>query len=137
MWKKLNLTSEFYRFVLAGTLAAGVNFFSRIIYSEYMTFRVAIIIAYITGMVAAFILSKLYVFQASRYHAWREFLYFSVINLLAVAQVWIFSVGLAEYFFPFVGMRFYTEEIAHLIGLAIPVVTSYLGHKHFSFRRAY
>ena len=136
MWKKLNLTSEFFRFVLAGTFAAGVNFFSRIIYSEYMTFRIAVIVAYITGMVAAFILSKLYVFQVSRYVAWREFIYFSVINLLAIVQVWIISVGLAEYFFPYVGMQLYTEEIAHLIGLAIPVVTSYLGHKHFSFRRA-
>jgi hypothetical protein len=32
------------------------------------------------------------------------------------------------------GVTAYVPEIAHGVGVAVPVFTSYLGHKHFSFR---
>ena len=52
---------------------------------------------------------------------------------LAVAQVWIVSVGLARFVFPAIGFTWHDETVAHVIGVLVPVVTSYLGHKHFSF----
>jgi putative flippase GtrA len=100
-----------------------------------MSFRYAVVAAYLIGMLTAFALSKLFVFQPSGRHPGHELFYFSLVNLLAIAQVWAVSVGLAEYLFPAIGMTLYPEGIAHAIGIAIPVFTSYLGHKHFSFRR--
>ena len=41
--------------------------------------------------------------------------------------------GLARLAFPAVGFDWLAEDIAHLIGVAIPAVTSYFGHRHFSF----
>ena len=35
--------------------------------------------------------------------------------------------------FPAVGFTWHGETVAHVIGVLVPVVTSYLGHKHFSF----
>ena len=127
---------EFFQFLLVGGLAAGINFISRIGFSEFFSYRVAIIFAYIVGMLTAFILSKHYVFEQSGRPFKDELRDFTIVNIFAVIQVWLISVGLAEYLFPKVSFTFYPEEIAHLIGLGIPAVTSYFGHKHFSFRKA-
>ncbi|MCW9024897.1 MAG: GtrA family protein [Gammaproteobacteria bacterium] len=128
-----NHKEEFIRFIMVGGFAAIVNFVSRILYSEWTSFRIAVVVAYLTGMVTAYLLSKLLVFAPSGKPASQEFLYFSLVNLAAVIQVWFISVGLAEYLFPYVGLMFYPEEVAHFIGLSVPVITSYLGHKHFTF----
>ena len=127
--------SEFFQFLMVGGLAAGINFISRIGFSELVSYRVAIVLAYLIGMLTAFILSKRYVFEKSGRHFKDELRDFTVVNIFAVIQVWLISVGLAEYFFPYIVFTFYPEEVAHLIGLAIPAITSYFGHKYFSFRK--
>jgi len=128
--------TEFMQFLIVGGFAALVNFVSRIIINEWVGYRVAVVLAYLVGMLTAFILSKIYVFEKSGRHHWHELRDFTLVNLLAVIQVWLISVGLAEYLFPAVGYTFYAPEVAHLIGLAIPAVTSYLGHKYYSFRKS-
>ncbi|MBV5336344.1 GtrA family protein, partial [bacterium] len=105
-------------------------------FSQVMDFRWAVIAAYLCGMVTAWILSRLFVFGASGRSAWTEFARFGLVNVFAAAQVWLVSVGLAEYAFPAVGFVHHAEDVAHMIGVVIPVFTSYLGHKHFSFSRA-
>ncbi|MCW8899599.1 MAG: GtrA family protein [Gammaproteobacteria bacterium] len=126
---------EFFQFLFVGGLAAGINFVSRIGFSELVSYRVAIVLAYLIGMLTAFILSKHYVFEKSGRHFKDELRDFTIVNIFAVIQVWFISVGLAEYLFPYIFFTFYPEEIAHLIGLGIPAVTSYFGHKYFSFRK--
>lgn len=132
---KTLLRSEFARFLLVGGIAAAVNFISRILFSEWVSFRVAIILAYLVGMLTAYILSRAMVFEPSGKHPGNELFYFSLVNLFAVIQVWLISVGLAEYAFPYFEFTFYPEEIAHLGGLSVPIITSYLGHKYFSFAK--
>lgn len=132
---KRSQSAEFGRFILVGGIAALVNFISRIVLSEWMTFRIAVFVAYLVGMLTAYLLSRTLVFEPSGRHPGHELFYFSLVNLFAVAQVWIISVGLAEYAFPYLEFVFYPEEVAHLIGLGIPVISSYLGHKYFSFAK--
>ena len=55
---KLSQSGEFARFIIVGGIAALVNFLSRIVFSEWMTFPVAIIVAYLVGMLTAYILSR-------------------------------------------------------------------------------
>ena len=131
----MNNKKEFIQFVMVGGFAAVVNFFSRILFSQWMSFRLAIIVAYGVGMVTAYLLSKFLVFEASGKRAHEEFFHFTLVNLAAVIQVWLISVGLAEYAFPWLGFAFHPQEVAHFIGLSVPVITSYLGHKHFTFAR--
>jgi len=130
---KIKINSEFSRFVITGGFAAGVNFLSRIGFSEFMSYRVAVFVAYLVGMVTAFILAKVFVFAKSNQSTSNEFSRFTLVNIVAVIQVWFISVGLAEYGFPAIEFIFYPEEIAHLIGISVPVVTSYYGHKYFTF----
>jgi len=126
--------SEFLQFLIVGGFSAAVNFLSRIGFSEFVSYRYAIVLAYLVGMLTAFILSKHYVFEKSGRAFKHELRDFTIVNVFAVIQVWLISVGLAEYFFPYINFTFYPEELAHLIGLGIPVISSYFGHKYFSFR---
>lgn len=119
---------------MVGGLAAMVNFFSRIGFSQYFSFSVAVILAFPLGMTTAFILSRRYVFEQGLQSVVKQFYYFSLVNFFAAAQVWLISVGLAEYLLVWLDYHFFREELAHLIGIAVPVFTSYLGHKHLSFR---
>lgn len=126
---------EFTRFIIVGGFAAFINFGSRILLNTTYSFRISVIIAYLIGMITAYILAKFLVFSPSGKHPVKEFTYFSIVNGVAIIQVWVISIVLAEYFFPGINLQFYPNEIAHLIGISIPVITSYYGHKYFSFKK--
>ena len=125
---------QFFVFLLTGGTAALVNFASRIIYNYWMGFSDAVILAYMTGMVTAFILARLFVFRQSRQRLHQSALFFGLVNLVAIAQTWIISMGLAYYILPGVGIDRFVPELAHAAGVVVPVFTSYLGHKYWSFR---
>jgi putative flippase GtrA len=124
---------RFVLFILAGGVAALVNILSRIALNWMMPYETAIVIAYLFGMTTAYVLNKYFVFDSSGRAARSEYLRFALVNLAAIVQVWIVSVGLARYLFPAIGFTWHAETVAHVIGVAVPVYTSYLGHKHFSF----
>ncbi|MGB0695256.1 MAG: GtrA family protein [Rhodospirillaceae bacterium] len=130
---KLFGSRQFALFVLVGGFAAGVNVVSRYLFNFLMEFRIAIVLAYLCGMVTAFLLSKRFVFEQSKLSTKQEFIRFGLVNVVAVIQVWLISVGLGEYLFPWIGMTFFPLEIAHMIGVSVPMISSYLGHKYFSF----
>jgi len=127
------VNSEFIRFVLVGGVAAFVNIVSRLFLSSLMPFEAAVVIAYLVGMVTAFCLSRQFVFEKSERHVGNEAMRFVLVNLAALLQVWIVSVGLAAWIFPRIGFVWQAELIAHMIGVLSPVVTSYFGHKYFTF----
>ncbi|MDH5600996.1 MAG: GtrA family protein [Gammaproteobacteria bacterium] len=126
---------EFLQFLFVGGIAAFINFISRIGFNEFVNYRVAVVLAYIVGMIVAFTLFKYYVFEKSGKHYIDEVKNFTIVNILGIVQVWFISIGLAEYFFPYISLTFYPYEIAHFIGLCVPAISSYFGHKHFSFKK--
>jgi putative flippase GtrA len=128
------LSRQFFIFLLTGGTAAAVNFGSRIVYNHWFSFSAAVILAYLTGMITAFILARLFVFTESRQDIRRSVLFFCLVNLVAIAQTWVISMGLAYYVLPAMGVTRFVPEIAHAVGVAVPVFTSYIGHKRLSFR---
>ena len=125
---------QFVLFLLTGGTAAAVNFASRIFYNQWLDYSTSIIVAYLTGMVTAFVLARLFVFTESGQGLHLSALIFTLVNMLAVAQTWIISMGLAYYLLPSIGVTRFVPEIAHAAGIAFPVFTSYLGHRQWSFR---
>ncbi len=125
---------QFLVFLLTGGIAAAVNFGSRILYNQWMGFSAAIVLAYITGMVTAFVLARLFVFRDSQRALHHSALYFVLVNGVAVLQTWAISLLLADWLLPALGVRQYVHELAHAAGVVVPVFTSYLGHKHLSFK---
>jgi putative flippase GtrA len=97
---------RFVLFVLVGGAAALVNVVSRIILNLAMSYEVAIVVAYVCGMTTAYVLNKLIVFTPSGRAVGGEYARFTLVNLLAVAQVWIASVGLTRVVFPWAGFTY-------------------------------
>ena len=128
-------TRQFIVFLVTGGTAAAVNFGSRIVYNQWLPFSGAVILAYVTGMVTAFVLAKLFVFKDSAQSMGRSALFFILVNLVAVAQTWAISMALAYHVLPAMGVTSWVKEIAHAVGVVVPVFTSYLGHKRWSFRQ--
>lgn len=132
----INLFSskQFVLFLLTGGFAAAVNFGSRILYNQWMSFSWAVIWAYITGMLTAYTLAKMFVFKESKQTTRNSVMYFILVNMVAVVQTWLISMALAYYVLPSIHVNQYKNEIAHAVGVMIPVFTSYIGHKYFSFK---
>ncbi|WP_250490206.1 GtrA family protein [Caballeronia sp. INML2] len=132
--KNTFVSREFLVFLLTGGFAAAVNWGSRIVYNLWMPYSPAIVVAYITGMITAFVLAKLFVFKSSTQSTGRSVFFFTLVNFVAVLQTWTVSVGIAYYLFPRIGMNWHDRDIAHLVGVAVPVFTSYIGHKRWTFK---
>lgn len=128
------MSRQFLTFLLTGGTAAAVNFGSRLVYNQWVSFSTAVILAYITGMITAFVLSKLFVFSESEQSVHKSVMFFILVNLVAILQTFLISMGLAYYVLPGLGVTFLVPEIAHAVGVAAPVFTSYIGHKRWSFR---
>ena len=122
------------RFVLASGAAAAVNFATRIVFSVFVPFALAIVLAYLAGMTTAFLLNRRFVFTASTNRLHQQVFWFVMVNLLALAQTLLVSLLLARFGLPALGVTWHAEEIAHAIGIAIPVFTSYISHRRLTFR---
>lgn len=125
---------RFLRFLIVGGVAALVNVVSRYLLSFWLPYSGAILIAFCCGLTTAFLLSRSYVFPASNRSPAGQATWFLIVNLLALAQVWAVSVGLAEWLFPAVGIERFRYDLAHVIGVLTPAVTSYFAHKHVTFK---
>lgn len=128
------VSTQFVRFLVTGGIAATANIGSRYLFNIFMDFKVAVVLAYLVGMTIAYVLARLFVFDRSGRSLGSEFGRFAVVNLFALAFVWAISVSLALIVFPAINFTWHSEDIAHVIGVLAPAVTSFLGHRQFSFR---
>ncbi len=128
------LSRQFLVFLLTGGTAAVVNFVTRLIYNQWMSFSSAVVLSYITGMITAFVLARLFVFKASTQTLSRSAAFFILVNGLAILQTWAISMVMAYYVLPALDVQRYTLELAHAVGIVVPVFTSFIGHKYWSFR---
>lgn len=132
-WRQL-LSSEFLHFLLAGGTAAAANYGSRFFFSLFFDYSPAIVCAYLVGMLVAFLLMRGHVFEAKSGSLLPQALKFSAVNLLAVLQTLVISLVLARWLLPSMGVVEHSEAIAHLVGVVVPALTSYFGHKYLTFR---
>ena len=128
------MSRQFLMFLVTGGTAAAINFFSRIVYNLWLDFSSAVILAYITGMISAFVLARMFVFKESQHSIHRSAAYFVLVNFVAALQTWAVSMGLAYYLLPAMGITSFVRESAHAIGVVVPVFSSYIGHKRWSFQ---
>lgn len=131
---RIFLSRQFVIFLFTGGFAAVVNFASRFAYNVFVDFPMAVTLAYLTGMVIAFILAKLFVFQRTSHSTAKSAALFAIVNIFAFAQTWIVSMALAYYLLPAFGIHQFDKAIASAVGISIPVFTSFIAHKYITFR---
>jgi putative flippase GtrA len=118
---------EFIRFIATGGTAAIVNVVSRYALSFMLSYQISIVIAYLIGMTTAFALAKWFVFAQSGRSSSNEYIRFALVNVV--------SMVLDIFIFPMIGWEWNAQTLAHIIGVASPVITSYYGHKLFTFSK--
>ena len=85
-------------------------------------------------MVTFYLLAKTFVFKGSNQSYAKSIFYFVCVNILAVSQTWLISIGLANYF-PEIGLLKFQKRDCPWHWSFGPVFTSYFGHKYFSFSK--
>ena len=129
------LNLQFLKFLLSGGTAALVNLVGRYVLNFVMPFEAAVVAAYFVGMIVAYMLMSRFVFGTSGRSVGSELRRFVLVNLVAFTLVWAISVGLARVLFPEIGLTWHADDIAHFIGVSVPAVTSYIGHRFYTFAR--
>ena len=129
------MSRQFLNFALVGGFAAAMNWLSRIALSLFMPLEIAIIVAYLIGMMIAYTLCKRYVFEKSGREVSGEVTRFTIVNMVALVQVWLVTIGMARFLLPALSWDWYPVEIAHAVGVASPILTSFFGHRYFTFSR--
>ena len=130
------LNRQFIRFLVAGGIAAAANYGSRFLFSTWLSYGPAIVLAYLIGMGVAFVLMRQHVFSATGTALGPQVVKFVAVNLLAVVQTLVISLVLARWVLPSLGIVTHAEAVAHLAGVLVPVATSYFGHRMLTFRKA-
>ncbi len=131
---KLFANKQFLHFLVIGAFAAGVNFTCRIILNQWLSFNVSIVMAYFVGMTVAFLLFRQRVFTPPKNHSLtKEVFRFAIVNGAAVLQTLLVSNLFAHWLLPAIDWPFFINETAHLVGISVPVFTSFLGHKYLTF----
>ena len=127
------MSAQFLRFVTTGGLAAIVNLLTRYQLNKILSFEVAVALAYLVGMITAYVLARRFVFQATGRSVVSELKRFTIVNVFSLVLVWSISVGLAKHLFPAVGFVWRADDIAHFIGVMAPAAASYFGHRAYTF----
>jgi putative flippase GtrA len=123
-------------FVAVGAAAALVNLVARALIDRVTSYEAAIVLAFPIALATAFALNRSYVFD-DREGRWPgQFARFLAVNLIALVQVFAVSVGLARWLFPAIGFAWHAETMAHALGVASPILTSYWAHSRFTFAAA-
>jgi len=130
---KTRSIAEFVIFLALGGLAAATNLITRYLLNFIMPFEVAVVLAYMAGMVVAFLLFGKLLFTGSRGTLTRRLSRFIQVNLLGATLAWLVSVFMARIALPAINWTFHPLEVAHLFGVAAPVLSSYVLHKRYTF----
>lgn len=127
---------RFAVFLICGGISALCNVTSRIFFSKFISFGQAVIAAYFIGMLTAFILFKLIVFNAQRsYRTGTEAYRFVLVNCWGMIQVYILSSLLKIVFTNLGADVFWSENISHLLAVGSLAITSFLLHSYFTFKK--
>ena len=89
-----------------------------------MSFEAAVVLAYMAGMMFAFFLFQKLIFGGSGGLRSRRVIRFVQVNLLGTGLALAVSSLMARLVLPTIGWEFRPFEVAHLVGVAAPAISS-------------
>ena len=124
---------QFLKFLVAAGLSVPVNLGSRVLLSRVMPYEAALVVSHLCGMLTAFLLTRRFVFERSGRRVSNELTRFALVNVLSLVMTWVVAVGLLRLVFPRIGFDIHPELVAHIAGLGLASLTSFYGHRTYSF----
>lgn len=125
---------QFFIFVFSGGFSSLCSLSSRIALSWVFPYEVAVAIAYVIGMVIAFILFQNLVFEKSEGSQISQYYKFVIVNGISFTIVVSVSSLLYRIVLPYFEWTWHSAEISHIIGQVSPVFVSFYAHKKFTFK---
>lgn len=135
MTGQLTVRMQVVRFLGLGAVAAGINYGARFAFDPFMAFEAAVALAYLVGMVVAFILFQRFVFGDAGDGQVRQAGRFVAVNMVGIVVALAVSSLMARFILPSVGWTFHPYAVAHAFGIMAPTLTSYVGHRFFTYRK--
>jgi putative flippase GtrA len=126
--------AQFIAFVATGSLAAITNLVARYLLDFAMPFELAVVLAYMAGMVVAFVLFQRMIFGNPGTPLRRRIVRFCQVNMLGLALAWTVSTLMARSVLPAMNWTFHPFEVAHFVGVAAPTFSSYFLHRFYTYR---
>jgi putative flippase GtrA len=121
------------KFLVAGTIAALVNWFVRFPLELAMPFAAAVLVAMTIGMFAGFLLYDRWVFPGSPRHLLGKIRDFVAVNLVTQGVMFVVSIAAREILL-IVGLSTtLAGAAAHLFGIGCGAIVSFLGHRAITF----
>ena len=134
--KTLPIKDPKAKFIIAGSLAAGVNWLVRFPLNIVFSYELSVILAMAIGMILGFILYQGWVFSGSKRPLWRKVIDFVLVNLLAMVITTAGAI-LGRYILLNIGISpDWAAATGHALGIAAGAIGNYFGHRHFTFRKA-
>lgn len=128
---------QFLKFLIAGSIAALVNFFSRFFFDVFLTYVTSVIFAYLLGSIVSFILNKYFIFKVNDEKTSIQLFKFSILAVGAILLASIVVYLLMELYrlFPVsIVSEKTTESLAHILSIGVTTIYNFLAMKFFSFR---
>lgn len=132
---KYFFTRQFLLFLCVGGLAAFLNWLSRILLSQWLSFSWAVTVGYGVGILVAFLANSFFVFPKSTKSIQQQASDFIITNICFFPVVWVSAIGL-NLILQYNGVIRYTEAIAHAIAIGIPMFATFLIYKLIAFKDA-
>ena len=122
------------RFLVAGGVAALINWLVRFPIELVLPFFAAVVAATIVGMTCGFVLYRAWVFPGSSRPIGGQVRDFILVNLAGQAAMLVVA-ALTRYLLVSIDIGpVLASASAHGLGIAIGAVVNYLGHRHVTFR---
>ncbi len=128
------MIKQILKFLIAGGAAALANIGTRVIFSNFFSYEISILLSFLVGLTTGFILMKKYVFDLSKKSLITQIVRYVLVNLAALLQTFLISIYLNNFLLIYFNNNNLTEIAAHSIGVIFPVFTSYFAHKIFTFK---
>jgi putative flippase GtrA len=132
----LYLSEQFGRFLIVGGVALVLHWLSRFVFNWYVNFAWAIVMAYLVGILVAFVLNKIFVFPYSERSLKFELFFFFVVNIAAFPFVWAAAYVLGEWMLVRWMPKQFALALGHAIAITLPVFVNFALHKFITFRGA-
>ena len=132
------LSAQFLRFVLVNSFAAFINIVTRLLSSLVIFDAWAVVAGFFAGFSTSYLLCRTFVFQTVRRASVHEIFRFTGVNVLALVLTWlVYYLSLqclvAAQIGPATSQTL--RRSAHALGVAAPVLFSFVAQKTFTFRQ--
>jgi putative flippase GtrA len=126
------LSTQFLRFLFVGVTAAFLHWLARYWLNIWVSFPLAVALAYVVGIAVAFELNRRFVFPASGRPKTKQARDFILVNLAFFPVVWVAALVFKK-LLQQTGVSYFVDGIAHGLAISLPVLMTFLIYKFIAF----